>query len=248
MKLSLRPVNKPQFEPKPFQIGTVLGYYPGSSKSRPLRRIKTKFGFFGTRQNMTRTCELPESALQGQRRTRKTSKRKMKLFLQALAHTGNVSRSCKAAGVQRSLAYEWRNEIPEFRSAWDGALETYADLLEQELDRRGREGWEEPVVYQGKQCWAWVDEAGQPCTPDNQSAQRVPLVIRRFSDTCLLARLKAERPEKYKEYQPIQANTNISLTQNIIQQRTLEFDAMYDQLLADQPGIQQPLINDSRNR
>jgi hypothetical protein len=57
------------------------------------------------------------------------------------------------------------------------ALSLAAELLEEEADRRGRDGLDEPVFYRGQQCGT----------------------KRRYSDGLLLARLKAVRPEVYRE-------------------------------------------------
>ncbi len=51
------------------------------------------------------------------------------------------------------------------------------DLLEEEADRRGRDGFDVPVFCQGRTCGT----------------------TRRYSDGLLLARLKAIRPEAYRE-------------------------------------------------
>jgi len=83
-------------------------------------------------------------------------------FLTTLAKTGNVGASCRAAGVARSQAYIWRCEgereytesqlaqAEEFKKLWAEALEDAVDLLEKEAVRRGRDGYNKPIVYKGK--------------------------------------------------------------------------------------------------
>jgi hypothetical protein len=82
-------------------------------------------------------------------RTNRTRKKGPNLFLRSLASTGNVGLSCKAAGIARSTAYEWRKD-EEFAKGWESALEEASDVLEAEARRRGAEGVEEPVFYQGE--------------------------------------------------------------------------------------------------
>lgn len=51
-------------------------------------------------------------------------------FLLSLSKTGQITRSAKAAKVERQTVYNWRKEDPEFAKQWDAALELAADMLE----------------------------------------------------------------------------------------------------------------------
>ncbi len=51
-------------------------------------------------------------------------------FLKALSDTANVRSSCQAAGIDRSTAYDHRASDPEFKAAWETALEDACDVLE----------------------------------------------------------------------------------------------------------------------
>ncbi len=51
-------------------------------------------------------------------------------FLEMLASTCNVRAACEAAKVHRSTAYEQRGNDPDFKRAWDVAVETALDVLE----------------------------------------------------------------------------------------------------------------------
>ena len=99
------------------------------------------------------------------------------LFLAELAVDGNVSRSANAAGVDRSNAYQRRLKNPEFSRRWDDAIEAATDAIEAEARRRAVEGVEEPVYYKGQECGR----------------------IRRYSDSLLLALLRAKRPQEYRD-------------------------------------------------
>lgn len=70
-------------------------------------------------------------------------------FCARLAETANVTASCEAGGFPRKTAYSMREYDPEFRAAWDNALEQAIDTLEAECRRRAVEGVEEPVFQGG---------------------------------------------------------------------------------------------------
>jgi hypothetical protein len=106
---------------------------------------------------------------------RTLKKRGRARFLAALAESGNVRLSCQAARVGRSTVYAWRDADEKFRGEWDAALEEAVDVLEAEARRRGVEGVEEPVYYQGEKVGA----------------------VRRYSDTLLIFLLKGLRPQRY---------------------------------------------------
>ena len=98
-------------------------------------------------------------------------------FLGELRDGKSVTAACKAAGISRSAAYDWRNDDAAFGKTWDEALEAGTDRLEDEAHRRAVEGVERPVFQQGRQVGS----------------------VREYSDTLLLALLKARRPERFKD-------------------------------------------------
>jgi hypothetical protein len=98
-------------------------------------------------------------------------------FFAALENGHPVRAACDAAGYVRSCVYVWRKDDAAFAERWARAIEIAADLCEEEADRRGREGYDEPVFFQGEQCGT----------------------KRRYSDALLLARLKALKPDQYRE-------------------------------------------------
>jgi len=98
-------------------------------------------------------------------------------FFVALENGHPVAAACKAAGYARGRVYVWRREDPAFAAAWDLASKVASDLLEEEADRRGRDGYEEAVFFRG-------EESGTK---------------RKYSDGLLLARLKALKPQSYRE-------------------------------------------------
>ena len=54
-------------------------------------------------------------------------------FINALRDTGIVRRAADVADIDRMTVYEWRKGDPEFRAAWDTALEEATDLVEHSL-------------------------------------------------------------------------------------------------------------------
>ena len=110
-------------------------------------------------------------------RTVDTTQRRKIAFLAAYRDLGIVRYAAEAAGVNRTVVYDWRNDDPAFADAWKHAQDDAVESLEHELWRRGRTGWEEPVY-----------QAGQ-----------LVGTVRKYSDACLIFALKALAPAKYRE-------------------------------------------------
>ncbi|MFM9865632.1 MAG: terminase, partial [Micropepsaceae bacterium] len=102
----------------------------------------------------------------------RTSEADERFFL-ALENGHPVNAACAMAGYARRCVYRWRNLDRQFAARWKDARVIACDLLAEEADRRGRDGFDEPVFYRGEQCG----------------------VKHRYSDNLLLARLKALQPE-----------------------------------------------------
>lgn len=71
----------------------------------------------------------------GRERTRKASARRDRgewapAFLEALRNSGNVRASCRAAGISRQSAYDFRGNDAPFATAWQEALDEAIDVLE----------------------------------------------------------------------------------------------------------------------
>ena len=64
---------------------------------------------------------------------------KEEFLRQLMDARGNVRRASERANVQRRLLYLWRDEDPEFDSAWGLVLDATADDIESELTRRAYE-------------------------------------------------------------------------------------------------------------
>lgn len=123
-------------------------------------------------------------------------------FLSALRETGVVRAACESSGVGRQTVYDLRNRDPEFAARWEEAMEDAADLLEQEAIRRARVGTREPVIYQGKPCGVWVNDANEVVPEGTPGSRLIPLAVTKYSDTLLIFLLKGIRPEKYRDTAP----------------------------------------------
>jgi hypothetical protein len=101
-------------------------------------------------------------------------------FLKAYSECGVISAAALLAGIDRNNHYDWlkdKAKYPEYAAAFEDAHETACDSLESEMIRRGRDGVDKPVFYQGVRC-------GE---------------IREYSDAMLTLALKSRRPEKFKD-------------------------------------------------
>lgn len=111
-------------------------------------------------------------------------------FLDCLRRGFTISAAARSVGFSRRAAYNNRDADEAFAAEWDEAMEEGKDYLEQEARRRAVEGTVKPVFYQGEECGG----------------------IREYSDTLLLAMLKAKRIE-YREKVDLNANVNLSIPQ-----------------------------------
>lgn len=109
----------------------------------------------------------------------KLTKEKREEFMAELTQHGNVTRAARAVGITRVYAYQVKAEDAVFAEAWDNAIQEWADMLEGEADRRAFEGATKGIWYKGE----LVGEE------------------RLYSDTLLMFRLKALRPDLYKDRQ-----------------------------------------------
>lgn len=97
----------------------------------------------------------------------------MEVFLNALAKGYSVNKARQEAGLSYTIIYKWRKEDPEFAEAWESALEAGKDRIEDEIFRRGHDGIDKNIYYQGE----LVD------------------VVTEYSDPLLLAKAKAKIPD-----------------------------------------------------
>ena len=118
---------------------------------------------------------------------RRTPARDAKFFA-ALQTGASITVACKEASYQRSAAYRWRKDNTDFATNWNEAQDIAADLLEEEADRRARDGYDEVTTRDG-----------------------VATIKNKRSDMLLLARLRAMRPERYREGGAAQGSKTVKL-------------------------------------
>lgn len=97
-------------------------------------------------------------------------------FLESFAQTGNVSASCRAAGIHRSTVYQWQEIDDQFAAAFRQAEIEAVDALETEARRRAT-GYDTTIV-------------------DKDGAEHT---VTKYSDVLLIFLLKGARPEKYRD-------------------------------------------------
>ncbi|HEV3340367.1 MAG TPA: hypothetical protein VG125_08415 [Pirellulales bacterium] len=106
-------------------------------------------------------------------------------FLAAYAQAGgNITAACRVAGISRTSHYRWLKDDASYAERFQAAHEEACDAVEEEIKRRGQDGYDQPVVYHGDIS---RDEQGQP------------VVVRKYSDRLLMFRARALMPERYGE-------------------------------------------------
>lgn len=105
------------------------------------------------------------------------TERKLRFITELTRNGGHVERACQAAGVSRVMMGNYRDDDAEFALAWEAVQEANVERLETEADRRAL-GYEEPVFYKGE--------------PTGHQ-------LMRYSDNLLMFRLKALKPQVYRD-------------------------------------------------
>lgn len=96
---------------------------------------------------------------------------RLESFAILLSQTGNVSKTARIVGIAPTTLYERRRRDPWFAQLWKEALDDHLDNCEQEVHRRGFQGFLEPIFYRGEEC----------------------AEVRKYSDRCALSYLAAKR-------------------------------------------------------
>ena len=117
-------------------------------------------------------------------------------FFRALEAAASVATACRRAGYSRAAAYRWRATDAAFAKHWAEAVTLGVDTLEAEADRRAR-----PHLVTKR-----AKRANRPPPPKTW----------RHSDTLLLARLKALRPDLYRDPPPTAAAAESRRTISVI--------------------------------
>lgn len=129
-------------------------------------------------------------------RTKRTPEKDAEFFA-SVASGDPIGFAAEKVGYGRRTIYEWRDADEDFATRLDEANEAAIERMEAEADRRAIQGIDKPVHYQGER----VD------------------VIREFSDTLLIFRLKAKRPNVYRDNSKVEVEGNF--TNKIVQAEPL---------------------------
>lgn len=146
------------------------------------------------------------------------SYRRDAVFFEGLALGMPVHAAAKRAGYAHRTVYKYKKEDPQFAEDWEEAVEKRIQDLEREADRRAAEGVRKPVFKQGVQALVPVlDEEGRQVL-DEEGRPRYELAFQReYSDTLLMFRLKALRPDVYRERHELAGNPDRPLNVTIKQ-------------------------------
>lgn len=119
---------------------------PAANDNARPRDAKGRFLPLGVARTVAEGVPLPPAKAAPRRWSAKAET----AFLETLAETGNVARSCRAAGVSDNTVYRQRGRSEAFRTRWAEALrEGYAKLEALVLDR-ALNGYDRPVFHGGK--------------------------------------------------------------------------------------------------
>lgn len=90
---------------------------------------------------------------QGRKASTKTTPEKevranaQQVFVEHLSNGDTVTNSAKAARIDRTTAYNWRDSDKDFALAWDDALEAGTEKLETEATRRALESSDTLLIF-----------------------------------------------------------------------------------------------------
>lgn len=105
------------------------------------------------------------------RSTKRTPARRA-AFLDALAATKNVRLAAAVADASVRSFYAWRRDDPDFGAAWEAALETAGDILEEEAVRRAMEALGRRVLLRGLE----LAQSSAPHAP-GVASRRLPQLL-----------------------------------------------------------------------
>lgn len=120
---------------------------------------------------------------------------KKQQFLESFKQLRYITDACNAIDIDRGTYYKWMENDPDFvaekAKADQYILEHY---IEREIDRRGIDGIDRELTYQGRK------------TGDT---------IKEYSDNLLMFRAKALAPDKYRDNPKVDVSGTIAHTYNI---------------------------------
>lgn len=117
-------------------------------------------------------------------------------FFDVLARYGVQEVARRAVKLKSAGAITaWKKNNTEFMRRFDAAKIAHQEVLEGEMVRRAVHGREETVIYRGQPQYQRNPATGVLLKDDGD--EYIPVTVTRYSDQLLLAKLKAEMPDKY---------------------------------------------------
>lgn len=135
---------------------------------------------------------------------------KKRLFLTAYVQTGLLSQACLIAGCERKSHYYWLKD-PDYAAAFAEAKTMVADVFEEEASRRAL-GWDET---------RYTDDG-------------TPYTVRKQSDVLLIVRLKALKPQEYRENAHLEVSGTVTVN---IAQKTRDANERIERLRRASTGL-----------
>lgn len=116
-------------------------------------------------------------------------------FLLEYARCGRKGQAAKVAGVSPQTVNNHIDHDPDFEEAVDQALDAYRAMVGGEVRRRGVEGWDEPLYYQGQRATEPIlDENGAQVKDDEGNPLFRLVSVRKFDGSLLMAEAKRVDP------------------------------------------------------
>jgi hypothetical protein len=100
-------------------------------------------------------------------------------MLRAFCEVGRIREACKRGKLDYDLHYYWLKTDESYAAAFEQARQISGDRMEDEVVRRGIDGFDHPVIYEGKITGSY----------------------KAYSDNLAMFFLKGLRPEKYRDNQ-----------------------------------------------
>lgn len=164
----------------------------------PLCMLKIRRGNLYNSRNMAKSKRKSKRPA----RTTKPDSTKRAKFLRAYASCGTITHAAEAAGVHRATHYEWLDD-PGYAVAFDQANAEAVERLEAEARRRAVDGCRRYKFHQGLPVLIHCDKSDPEAFKVTNDAGKDAWVKHyyelEYSDSLLLALLKARDPERFRE-------------------------------------------------
>lgn len=143
-----------------------------------------------------------------------------RMVLDMLAKGHTVTYSCAKLDVCRVGFYNHKKAYPEFTAAVNEAEEAGVQMLEEEARRRGADGVDEPVVYQGALSYRRDPRTGE--LELDEDGDPIPLTVKRYSDNLLMFVTKARDRARYADRHELTGADGAALHAPVTSENALE--------------------------